>query len=29
MRPTLMFVCVVKRSGEADAAGRVCCGAVG
>ena len=29
MRLTLLAVCVVKWSGEADAAGRVCCGAVG
>ena len=29
MRLTLMFVCVVERSGEADTDVCMCCGAVG
>ena len=29
MRLTLLAVCVVERSGEGDAASRMCCGAVG
>ena len=29
MRLTLLAVCVVERSGEADAAGCVCCEVVG